>query len=219
MRQLFIAGLIILLPLVITYWIIAFLVNLVTTPFLNLAVECVDLFPFLLDGALFFTHEEIVIMVSKVLITLFLALFIFVIGFIAHWIIVRSLIHLSDKIMKRLPLVSKIYKSCKDFTDAIFSPRAGSFNQVVLVPYPSPHLFSIGLVTNTFSSTLMRAGEREYYSVLIPGTPNPTIGFVLFFEKQDVILLDMTVEEAIKYIISAGSSIPRAHQKRIGRIE
>jgi len=211
MKKHFVAGLIILLPLAITYLIIKFIINLITDPFHEFVTSLLLNY----NGFGLFSHEELINIVSKLLIIAFLFGFILLIGLIGRWFIFRSIIYVSDKILHAIPFVNRVYLACKDFTEAIFSPKAGSFNRVVLVPFPSIGQLSVGLVASEFKNNLISVDNDEFITVLIPGTPNPTIGFLLMFKKSQVISVDIKVQEALKYVMSCGSALPDYMVKRI----
>ena len=208
MKKQFFAGLIILLPLVITYWIIKFITLAITGPFENLASTILIQTGFAEDS--FLLH-----LLSTFLILLALTLIILTVGLVGRWFVVHSFLQLIDKILHQLPFVNKVYLSCKDFTVALFSPKSDSFSQVVLVPFPSSSNRSIGLVTSQFKNEVLDTHADELISVLIPGTPNPTVGFLLMFSKNQVVFTDMRVEEALKYVMSCGSVVDESKLAQI----
>lgn len=211
MKKHFVVGLIILLPLAITYLVFKFIINLITHPFEEFVTTL------LLDyqGFGIITHEELITIISKILIIVFLFGLILFVGFIGRWFLFRTLFYIFDRILHTIPVINKIYLACKDFTEAIFSPKAGSFNRVVLIPFPSAGQLSVGLVANEFQNDVITSQGEAYLSVLIPGTPNPTIGFLLMFKKSSVIECNITVQEALKYVMSCGSALPEYMVKRI----
>jgi uncharacterized membrane protein len=208
MRKYFIAGLIVLLPLAITYWIIKLIVNLITTPFEEFVTAILLRFDLFTDGINILSHAQVISLLTKILILVSLVTFILLIGFIARWFLFRSIFHLADHALRKIPFVSKVYLACKDFTTALFSPKSDSFSQVVLVPFPSSSHYSIGLITSEFENQFLEGDDDQLVSVLIPGTPNPTIGFLLMFAKRSIRKTDVTVEQAIRFIMSAGSVLP-----------
>ena len=214
------AGLIILLPIAITYWIIKFILNLITHPFEEFVQLALTRLHILNDGFGIFTHEQIILVLSKILVVISLVALILLVGMIGRWFFFRSFIHLADSLLHKIPVVNKVYLACKDFTTALFSPKEGSFSQVVLVPFPSADHLSVGLVTSEFKNEILNNRQDDFISVLIPGTPNPTIGFLLMFSKKQVIFTDMKVDEAIKYVMSCGSVVPPSLSKQsLGLIE
>ena len=114
-----------------------------------------------------------------------------------------------DGLMNRIPIAKSIYGIIKQISDMIFSKETSTYKKVVLVEYPRPGIYSIGLVANEFNEVALDAsGEEAIYNVFIPGTPNPTTGFFIIIPRAQAIDLDYTVEEAIKLIMSAGALEP-----------
>ncbi len=203
MKQKFLAGLIVLLPLVITYWIIRLIVSIITGPFDQLATSILQAWHLFPNGFWIFSQEQLIHIMSTIFILISLTILLIVVGAVARWVVFHMCFHMMDRVLHALPFVNKIYLSCKDFTSALFSPKSGSFNQVVLVPFPSAEHRSIGLITNEFSNPAL---QDSYISVLVPGTPNPTVGFLLMFRRSQVTLLDMRVDEALKFVMSCGTT-------------
>lgn len=200
-KRQFFAGLIILLPLVITYWIIKFIISAITGPFEKLTQHILVQMGLAADTTLLAA-------ISTLLILAALTAIILTVGLIGRWFFVHSFFNLLDRLLHQLPFVNKVYLSCKDFTQALFSPKSDSFSQVVLVPFPSAEHRSIGLVTSQFKNEVLDAHEEQLVSVLIPGTPNPTVGFLLMYSKKQVTFTNLRVDEALKYVMSCGSVVP-----------
>jgi len=208
-RQIFLSGLIIFLPLMVTYLIVAFLVGLVTGPFERFFEALFHEFKIVTHGVWIFSHDEVVHGAARTAILLLLAVGLVIIGHIASWMAIRGIISISDRVLRSTPFISKIYSSCKDFTDAIFSPKSGSFSQVVLLPFPSRDTLGVGLATATTHTDIMNPNGDELVSVLVPGTPNPTVGFLFLLRKQSLTYLNTPANEALRYIISCGACLPQ----------
>lgn len=131
-----------------------------------------------------------------------------VVGYFAKKVFGKQLIRLGEDVVDRLPLVRSIYTAMKQIFETVLTQSKSSFRQTCLIEYPRRDMWSIAFVaTDTKGEVPQRTGQ-EMVSVFLPTTPNPTSGFLLFVPKQDVILLDMTIEEAAKLIISAGLVSP-----------
>ncbi len=196
MRKYFKTGLALLLPLILTLLIVNFLVNFLTAPFLHLTQ------PLLVP---LFGKSASLLFLSKVLILFFLFLFVLLIGFLGRLFLIDYLFKLGDFFIHRIPFVNKIYKACQDVVHSLFSSKSKKFSQVVLVPYPYPPHLSIGLVTNAhFSVQEAPPSAQELIPVFVPGTPNPSVGFMLMFKRNQLIHVDMKIEEALKFIVSCG---------------
>ena len=201
MKNYFFAGLIILLPLVITYWIMKFIIQVITGPFQNIATHALLFLGLPHEGVLADGLSTLLIIFGLIAIVL-------IVGIMGRWFLLRTILHAIEYILHTLPFVNKVYLSCKDFTTALFSPKSDSFSQVVFVPFPSHEHRSIGLVTSEFKNQVMANRKDDFISVLIPGTPNPTVGFLLLFSKSQLTFTDMRVDEALKYVMSCGSVLP-----------
>jgi uncharacterized membrane protein len=214
MKKYFITGLVILLPLTVTIAIVIFIVNFLTKPFVGIVSSFLKEFNILNRGFLFLTPEQVVHYGSQLLILICIFLFILLLGLIARWFFFKSLLNLSDKILHRIPLVNKVYKTTQEIIKTIFVTDKTSFKQVVMVPFPKEGTYVMGLVSRASPKICSDATRSELISVLVPTTPNPTTGFLLMYKREDLIYLDMKPEAAIKYIVSCGVITPE-HPKII----
>ncbi|MDE2604872.1 MAG: DUF502 domain-containing protein [Burkholderiales bacterium] len=123
----------------------------------------------------------------------------------------RRLVSLGDRVVSRIPVVRGIYSSVKQVSDTLFSESGNAFRTAVLVQWPRPDVWTIGFVTGTPGGdvTTYLRGE-EYVSVYVPTTPNPTGGYFVMLRKSDCIELKMSVDEALKYVVSMGVVVPAA---------
>lgn len=208
MKKDFITGLIILLPLALTIAIVVFIFNLLTGPFSGIVNEVFEHYNIFENGFLFLSAHQIQNLVAKLLVLVSLFLVTIGLGFIGRWFFVHSFIKLAEYIVKRIPVVSLIYKTCKEVIKTIFTSNTNSFKQVVLVPFPNSQSQSIGLVTREFVAGLQGISYEDMAVVFVPTTPNPTSGFLIMYKQRDLIYLDMKVEDAFKYIISCGVIAP-----------
>lgn len=203
MKKYFITGIVILLPLTLTFAVLNFVFNVLTDPFLGITKSLLAHYNLLGSSFLFFTPDQTLTLASQVLILMLLFLSTLLIGFIARWFLIYSLIRTWEYIIHKIPLVSSIYKTFQDFIRTFFSNNSTAFKQVVVVPFPSPESRSIGLLTCEDVKGIGNDSE-EMVAVFIPTTPNPTSGFLLMVKKSAILPLDMSVEDAFKYIISCG---------------
>lgn len=132
-----------------------------------------------------------------------------VVGYFTKNLFGRQLVRTIESWVERMPIVRSIYNALKQIVETIFSQSASSFQKACLIEYPRKGLWSIAFVaTRTTGEIPHRSGGQDLISVFLPSTPNPTTGFLLFVPAEDVILLDMTIEEAAKLVISAGLVVP-----------
>lgn len=128
-----------------------------------------------------------------------------IIGALTKNIIGRTLLHWSESLLHRMPVVRSVYNAVKQIAETTLSQSQSSFRTACLVQYPRQGIWAVAFIsTETGGEILRRVPEEELVSVFLPTTPNPTSGFLLFVPKRDVIVLGMTVEQAAKLVISAG---------------
>ncbi len=208
MKRCFITGLVILLPVTLTIAIVIFVFNLLTVPFLGLVKTVFGHYGLFENGFLFFNAEQLQNLVAQLLILVSLFFITIGLGIIARWFFFHTMIKFAEYIVRYIPLVSTIYKTSKDVIKTIFTSETKSFKQVVLVRFPNPESYSIGLVTREEIPGLKQTDFEDAVAVFVPTTPNPTSGFMVIYKKQDLIFLDMKVEDAFKYVISCGVIMP-----------
>jgi uncharacterized membrane protein len=209
MKKNFITGFAILLPLIITIAVIIFIVNLLTKPFMGIVSELLSNWGIVNRGFLFLSPEQALRYGSQLLILFCLFLVTLLIGIVARFFIVKSLFHIGDRLISRIPLVNTVYQTTQDIIKTLFVSDKGSFKQVVLVPFPNPGSYVLGLISRESPVSCSRSADQELISVLVPTTPNPTTGFLLMLPKKDLIFVSMRPEDAIKYIVSCGVVIPQ----------
>ncbi|MDF2549583.1 MAG: hypothetical protein K0S07_650 [Chlamydiales bacterium] len=203
MKKYFITGLVVLLPIALTVWIISFLVNLMTAPFSDIASQMLDGLD-LNRGFLFLSREQTLHYGSQLLIILALFGSILLIGVVGRWFFFHYLLKLSEILLKKIPFISSVYQTSQEVIHTLLISSNNSFKQVVLVHYPDNETVSLGLITKEDLPQISPQDPRPYVSVFVPTTPNPTSGFLVLYPKEKVIYLDMKVEDALKHIISCG---------------
>lgn len=203
-RKYFISGLLVWLPIIITLFVIKFLVDLLSKSLLLLPH---DVQPDVLLGR----HIPGI----GVIITLVV---IFLTGLFAANFIGRRLLELGDAIMSRIPLIRSVYNGVKQVTETLFKPGGTSFRKVLLVEYPLAGVWSLAFQTGEVGRDIQGSLEVEpMVSYFIPTTPNPTSGFLMMAPKSRVKELDMTVDQALKFIISLGVMQPGMAGKGVNK--
>ena len=129
-----------------------------------------------------------------------------IIGLIFSTLFGRSILGYFDSAISTIPFAGNVYKAIKQITET-FSSSDSAYQKVVLIEYPRKGIYAIGFMTGETKGEL-KDRKGEMVNVFVPTTPNPTSGFLLFFEKEDIIELDMSVEDAIKLVVSAGMVVP-----------
>ncbi len=197
MKRYFLTGIAILLPLALTLWIVGFIIDLLTGPFLGITEQILSAIG--LEGVpfLFLNSHQVVTVISKALILVFMVAFIVGIGAIARYFFFRYLMKFGDMILHKIPVVSSVYKTSQELIQTIFTSDNKAFKQVVLVPFPNSTSKSIGLLTRDDV-----VGDKV--PVFVPTTPNPTSGYLIMYRSEEVIPIEMSVETALRYVISCG---------------
>lgn len=208
MKKYFLTGLLILLPLALTIAIVVFVVDFLTQPFIGAVTPLVKKF-IPLDRDLFLVHpDQLILYGSKLLILVALFVTTAALGMVARWFFVKSLISLGDKILHRIPLVNKVYKTSQEIIKTLLVTDKDSFKQVVLIPFANDSCYVLGLVSRDSPESCNRASQKNLASILMPTAPNPTTGYLFLHEKEKLIHVDMKTEEAIKFIVSCGVVTP-----------
>jgi uncharacterized membrane protein len=200
LRRYFVAGLLVWIPLGITLWVLKLLVDMMDQSLLLLPArfQSEAIFGFHVPGL------GIILTVTIVLAT----------GALAANFFGRQLLLLGHKLLQRIPIVRSIYGGVKQISDTLFSPEGKAFRRAVLVRYPHQGAWTVALVTGSPEHEVSDILGREQISVFVPTTPNITAGFFLIVPRSETIELDMTVDEALKYIISMGVAEPPPRRAR-----
>lgn len=204
MKGYFSTGVVILLPIVLTLVIVNFLINFLTAPFLESTQEFLRHFDFFHRSYFFLSSSVVTTLTSKLLILVILVGFILLIGFMAQHFLIDYLLAWGNYFIHRVPVVNKLYKAIQDTVHSLFSSSSKSSSQVVLVPYPNSELLSIGFAARASVQIPKEGEESNRVAVFVSGTPNPSMGYLLFYKPQDIVYVDMKVEQAMKSIVSCG---------------
>lgn len=213
LRASFLTGIVVIAPVGLTVWLIWSLIGWVdgfVLPFVPQSYQ-----PEYLVNRLILGHEWptdpgwVTINIRGLGVIVFLLFTLFV-GWVAKGLIGRSLISWAESLVDRMPIVRSIYNGVKQIAETVFAQSERSFEKACLIQYPRRGIWAIGFIsTTTKGEVLERSGHSgDMVSVFVPTTPNPTSGFLLFFPREDVVELDMSIEDAAKLVISAGLVYP-----------
>lgn len=197
LRSSFLAGLVVIAPIGITIWLIWTLIGWMdgwVMPFVP---------------APWRPEQYIGIDLRGVGVVLFL-MFTVLIGWLAKGFVGRSLIRTGEGLVDRMPIVRSIYGGLKQIAETVLSQTETRFDRACMIEYPRRGLWGIGFVAGPAKAEIARRHDRPMLAVFLPTTPNPTSGFLLYVPADEVIVLDMTVEDAAKLVISAGLVYPPA---------
>jgi uncharacterized membrane protein len=191
LRNYFITGIVVLVPIGITLYLTKFFIS-VSSNLIPKEINPNSYLPFSIPGL------EILLSI----------IFITVIGWLSLSFIGKKILQLVNETLKRIPILRTIYSAIGQMTESL-APRKGNKKSVVLVEYPRKGSWAVGFATKDNKGEISKKTSTELVNVFVPTTPNPTSGFLLMFPKKEIIYLDMTFEEASKFIVSAGTSNPK----------
>ena len=190
LRNYFITGIVVLVPIGITLYLTTFFIS-ISSNFIPKEINPNSYLPFSIPGL------EILLSV----------IFITIIGWLSLSFIGKKILQLVNETLKRIPILRTIYSAIGQMTESL-APKKGSKKSVVLVEYPRKGSWAVGFATKDNKGEISKKTNSQLVNVFVPTTPNPTSGFLLMFPKDEVIYLDMSFEEASKFIVSAGTSDP-----------
>jgi len=194
LRKWLLAGLLVVVPVAITVWVLQWIIGILDQTLLILPQAW---------------HPDKLIGVHipgfGVLLTLVILLSI---GAVASNFVGKRLVSLGDAIVHRIPVVRSIYSSVKQVSDTLFSESGNAFRVAVLVQWPRPDVWTIGFVTGHPGGDVTNYLKGDYVSVYVPTTPNPTGGYFVMLRRSDCIELKMSVDDALKYVVSMGVVAP-----------
>jgi len=198
----FLTGLLVLVPLGITLWVLNLVISTMdqSMALLPLAWQPENLFGRRIPGL-------------GAILTL---LFILLVGLLTHNFIGQRLVRWWEVLLGHIPVVGPIYTSVKQVSDTLLSSSGNAFRKALLVQYPREGSWTIAFLTGRPGGDVQNHLQGEYVSVYVPTTPNPTSGFFLMMPKADTIELDMTVDAALKYIVSMGVVAPADLPRKTG---
>ena len=208
MKKYLIAGLLVWLPLAITIWVLAWLLGALDGVFASLLSFTQAVLPASMHAAIEQLRHVPGLGVLA-LAGLMLLTGVFVANIFGQWWFRQW-----DRIIHKIPIVKSIYSSVKQVSDTLFSSTGNAFREAVLVQYPRQGSWTIAFVTGKPGGEVVAHLPGEYVSVYVPTTPNPTSGFFLMMPRADVLSLEMSVDEALKYVISMGSVAPAARSAK-----
>ena len=189
-RNYFITGAVVLIPIGITAYLTLFIIK-ISSKILPKELNPNNYLPYDIPG--------VEIIISILLITF--------IGWLSLSFIGKRLLKILEDTLKKIPILRTIYSAITQMTET-FTKSKGKKKNVVLVEYPRKGSWAVGFATKKNSGEISNKAKKKLINVFIPTTPNPTSGFLLMFPQDEVIYLDMTFEEASKFIVSAGTSNP-----------
>jgi len=218
MKRYFFTGFITLLPVVLTIIIVKWLFDLFTAPLAGLTEWLIIHYESEL-GLSLKNHDAMVLFLSKIFAFIFLVILILFLGFLGQKFLSNYFTHFMDRLFSRIPIVKTVYRLSRDVTKAIFSDSQKAFKSTVLVPFPHNESLAIGFVTGEAPASLKEESPLTELAVFVPTAPHPMSGFILLMPKNIALPVDVSVEDAFKFLISAGvlhpgDKIPSEEKKK-----
>ncbi len=183
-----------LVPLIITLWVLNLIISTLDQSLLLLPVD--------------WRPKKLLGYDVPVLGTIMTLLIVLVTGLLTRNFVGDYVLNKWERVLNHIPLVNSLYSSVKQVSETLFSSSGNAFRKAVLVPYPHPRAWTIAFLTGVPGGDVKNHLQGDFISVYVPTTPNPTSGFFLMFRREDVVELDMSVDAALKYIVSMGVVAP-----------
>lgn len=190
MKKYLITGLLIWIPLVITIWVLLLVVDTLDQTLLLLPAE--------------WRPEQWLGVKVRGMGVLLTVVIVFVTGVLAANFIGQRLVRIWNDMLQRIPVVSWVYSGVKQVSDTLFSSNSDAFRKAVLVQWPRPGMWTIAFLTGVPRADVANHLQGDYVSIYVPTTPNPTGGYFVMLPRADVIELEMSVDMALRYIVSMG---------------
>lgn len=199
-RANFLTGALIIIPLVLTFWVLYFLIDklnlLLIDPIFNILERWVP--------------AQNIEVFAKITVFFLLLAVVTLIGFATRILILRNIFGFGERILYKVPMINIVYKTIKEISFALFIQKNTIFRRVVLIEYPRKGIYQLGFVISETKGEVQEKTNETILNVFVPTTPNPTSGMLVFVPQEDTIPLEMSVAEAMKMVISGGAVVPKA---------
>ncbi len=200
-RANFLTGTLIVIPLVITFWVLYFIIDkfnfLLLEPIISVMNKWVP--------------EESLELLTNITAFFLLLGFLTFVGFATRIIILKNVFVFGEKVIYKVPMIGTVYKAIKEISFAFWVQKNTIFKRVILMEYPRKGMYQLGFVVSETKGELQKKTNKSLLNVFVPTTPNPTSGMLVFIPQEDTISLDMSVAEGMKMVISSGAVIPKTN--------
>jgi uncharacterized membrane protein len=206
LKNVFLTGLLVLVPLAITLWVLGLIIGTMDQTLLLLPQS--------------WQPERVVGFHLPGIGAVLTLAFIFIVGLLTQNLIGQTLVNWWERLLAHIPVVGPLYTSVKQVSDTLLSSSGNAFRKALLIEYPRKGSYTIAFLTGIPGGDVANHLREQYVSVYVPTTPNPTSGFFLMLPKSEVVELDMSVDTALKYIVSMGvvaPQIPTGLQRNVRR--
>ncbi|GHC10240.1 DUF502 domain-containing protein [Cerasicoccus arenae] len=199
LRNGFFAGLIIAAPLGVTIFVVNFMLSRIGEPISNAIFQFID------EAIRNQWFIQLLLSIASIFIVV---LVITLLGFLSRYFIGRIFINLSERIINAVPFINAVYKTVKQIVDTFSKQQKAVFQKVVLTEYPRKGVYVLGFLTSDAKGEVQNKTGAEVVNVFVPTTPNPTSGFLLMVPRDEVIIMEMTIADGMKLIVSGGAVTP-----------
>lgn len=203
MKKYFFTGLVIILPLALTVIILAFVLDLLTEPFVGFVKALFTQYKAFL-GPLY-SHPKLLLFVGRLTVLVLMLMTIFVLGVLGRWFFFRYFHNKLNTLLERIPIIRRVYRLTREITKSVFGENKKPFGKPVMIPFPHPQSIALGFETGDAPEGMPEANMR---SVFVPTSPHPISGFVLLTRSRDISTLPITPEEVLKFLVSCGTFQP-----------
>lgn len=207
MKKYFLTGLVIFTPIALTCMIALYLFDLLTAPFVGIIESLLTSTAGLKPSGAFLTPTTI-LFVSRVTALASLLFLILLLGYVGRKFFFNTILHWTNLLFLKIPFIKGVYRISKDVTRAFFAQTGKTFKKTVLIPFPHQNTHAIGFVTGEIPEPIKKLLKDANTAVFVPTAPHPLSGFILMTKKEELIEVDITTEEAFKFILSCGVSQP-----------
>jgi len=202
LRRYLVAGILVWLPLAVTFFLIKLLIGLLDTSLVLIPAK------YRPDWLLSIPGLGILLTIGVLLLT----------GLLAANFVGRGMVSYWESLMEKIPVVRSVYSAARNFAEIVFSDGDQSFKKVLLIEYPRKGIYSLAFQTATRLGEVQGRTGEDVICTFVPTTPNPTSGYIIIVPRHEVIELDMEVDEALKMIISLGVVVPEWRRDQIGEL-
>ncbi|MEM7198616.1 MAG: DUF502 domain-containing protein, partial [Pseudomonadota bacterium] len=202
LRRYFLTGILVTVPIFITFTLALWLIELIDS-------QIIPLIPAQYHPETYFREIGFLLPIPG-LGVIILVVFITFVGFLAAGFVGRYVVNLGERLVHRMPVLGTIYGGSKQILETVLRDQSQAFRQAVIIEYPRKGIWAIAFVTGDTAGEMGKKLDNDSLNLFLPTTPNPTSGFLLFVPRKDVIALDMSIDQAVKLVISAGIITPSA---------
>lgn len=219
MKKYFLTGLATLLPLVLTVLIVSWIVGLLTKPFIGFLQPLMEQLELQDKPLWIFSAKQVLVYGSRLLILVSLVVVILLVGFLMRWVLLHELLMIGGWVLHRIPFVGSVYRASQEVISRLFHQSTTQLKQVVLVPFPHEKALAMGFTTGEGMLPIVHGETSQEeaghsVTVLLPGAPNPLMGFLLHVPRDQVTPTQIRIEDALRFMISCGALAPSLLQTK-----